>query len=82
MADEQAANPALRQSLIAEVIADLAVDADGADASVGFEGKEKVRAGGHDAAGNAAGWVFQGELRVGGEAEVDKGLGVGLRRGR
>jgi hypothetical protein len=85
VADEDAADPALREVLVAEVIADLAIYANGADAGVGLEGKKEVGAGVYDSSGHAPGGIFEAELRVGGEAEVDDGfrggLGLGLALG-
>ena len=59
MADEQAAAPALRQGVIAEVVAHFAVKADGADSTVDLERKVEIRAWGDESAGNGAGGVVE-----------------------
>ena len=58
------------------MITHLAVEPDGADATVGLEREKKIRAGWDDAAGDTAGGIAERELGVGGDAEVDDWLSV------
>ena len=74
MADDHAPNPALRQRLIAEVIADLAIHANWPKAGIRFKRQQKIRAGGDYPAPHAACGVIERELRIGADAEVDHRL--------
>ena len=78
VADDEAAAPALRHAAVGKVVADLAIEADGADAPVGLEGLEVVGPLRNEAAADGGGGVTEGELRVGADAEVDRLLGFGL----
>jgi hypothetical protein len=75
VANEEASIPTLREVAIAEVVTDVAVDADGANAGVDFERKEEVGAGSNDAAGDGAGGIVEEDLRIGGDADVGLLLG-------
>src|SRR5271165_2011013 len=54
MPDDHAPNPALRQGLIAEVIADFAIDANRPKTSIGLQRQQEIRARGYYPAANAA----------------------------
>jgi hypothetical protein len=61
--------------VVAEVVADLAVVADGADAAIDLDGQIEVGAGRDQAARDGARRVVEEELGVGADAEVGERLG-------
>ena len=72
VADEETSAPTLGDGVVAEVVAYFAVEAEGADASVDFDGQKEAGAGRDEAAWDGAGGVVEEELRVGGDAEIDE----------
>src|SRR6202034_205898 len=69
MANEQAPAPTLRHSMVAEVVANLAVEPNGTDARVDFEWQKEGRPGSDQATRNGAGGIVEEELWAGGYAE-------------
>ena len=82
VADDEAAPPTLGHGVVAEVVADLAVVADGADAAIDLDGQIEVGAGRDQAARDGARRVVEEELGVGADAEVGERLGRFGRAGR
>jgi len=76
VADEEASAPALRDGVVAEVVADFAVEADGADAGVDLKREKETGAGSDEAAGDGACGIVEEKLWIGGDAEVDELFGA------
>ncbi len=74
--------PGLRDSVVAEVVAGLAVDAYGPQAGVELDRQKKVGAARHQASLDRVGGVVEEDLRVGGDAEVQHLLRGVLSAGR
>ena len=82
MADQQAAAPALRDGVVAEVVADFSVQAYWPDTCVDLQGQIEGRSGGDQAAWHGASRIVEEQLRVGGDAQVRYGLGGIVCAGR